>query len=193
MGADAFLIGERVVLRPLREADVDGPYPGWFNDADTCAANSHHVWPYTREQALEYIRSVRQSRTDLVLAIEDSASGLHIGNVSLLSIHPVYRSAELAIVVGERDYRGRGYGREASALLVGHGFQAMNLRRIYCGTFGQPAATGWAVSLGMREEGRRRSAAFKDGRWIDVVEYGLLAEEYYEAAGETRCGEGIAA
>ena len=48
-----FLSGERIRLRPLTAADVDGPYLSWFNDPEVSRLNSHHVFPYTREQALE--------------------------------------------------------------------------------------------------------------------------------------------
>jgi RimJ/RimL family protein N-acetyltransferase len=35
-----------------------------------------------------------------------------------------------------------------------------------------------ALDLGMREEGRRREAAFKDGRFVDCVEFGVLRAEF---------------
>ncbi len=45
-----------------------------------------------------------------------------------------------------------------------------------------------AERLGMREEGVRRQAAFKDGAYVDVVEYGVLRAEYESArvAAESR-------
>jgi RimJ/RimL family protein N-acetyltransferase len=36
-----------------------------------------------------------------------------------------------------------------------------------------------ALRLGMQEEGVRRQAMFKDGRYHDVVEYGVLAEDWF--------------
>jgi RimJ/RimL family protein N-acetyltransferase len=36
----------------------------------------------------------------------------------------------------------------------------------------------------MRLEGRRRQAAFKDSRWLDVLEYGVLRDEYVEKFGD---------
>jgi RimJ/RimL family protein N-acetyltransferase len=35
-----------------------------------------------------------------------------------------------------------------------------------------------AGQLGMREEGRRRGAMWKRGRFVDVLEYGVLADEF---------------
>jgi ribosomal-protein-alanine N-acetyltransferase len=174
-----FLSGERVYLRALVEEDAQGPYPTWFNDPEVCRGNSHHVLPYGRAAALDYIRHVNQARDSLVLAIVTRDGDRHVGNIALQGIHPVYHSAELSIVIGDRSVWGTGVGTEAAHLLCDHGFSAMNLYRIGCGTFDDNVAMRrLAAALGMREEGRRRQAAFKQGRWVDVVEYGVLAAEY---------------
>jgi [ribosomal protein S5]-alanine N-acetyltransferase len=174
-----FLRGQRVHLRALVEADADGPYPGWLNDDQVCRGNSHHVFPYTRAAALDYIRQAATRRDELILAITLAADGRHVGNIALQRIHPIYRSAELSIVLGDRDVWGQGVGKEACRLLCDHGFAALNLHRIGCGTFADNLAMQrLALALGMTEEGRRRQAAFKDGRWVDVIEYGVLRAEY---------------
>jgi RimJ/RimL family protein N-acetyltransferase len=182
--ATPFLRGQRIDLRALLETDADGPYAGWFNDAETCRGNSHHVRPYSPDDARRYIRETAADPAVLVLAIVQRDDGRHIGNIALQRIHPVHRTAELAIVVGERDAWGRGYATEAARLLCDHGFDALNLHRIGCGTFaGNAGMRRLAERLGMREEGVRRQAAYKDGAYVDVVEYGVLREEYLAARG----------
>ena len=178
----SFLRGERIDLRPLVDADADGPYVSWFNDAETCRGNSHHVRPYSGADARAYIARVAAAPDQLVLAIVRREDGRHIGNIALQAINPVYRTAELSIMVGERDAWGQGYASEAARLLCDHGFRALNLHRIACGTFaGNGGMRRVAERLGMREEGVRRQAAFKDGAYVDVVEYGVLRAEYQAA------------
>lgn len=182
MPAPAFLKTARLDLRPLLPADADGPYLGWFNDAEVCRYNSHHVSPYRREDALAYIESVSRSSRDLVLAVVLRESERHIGNIALEGIDPVHRSAEFAIVIGEKDCWGKGFSVEAGRALVEHGFDALNLHRIYCGT---PAENlpmrKLAAALGMREEGVRRQAFFKNGCYLDIVEFGMLQSEFAAA------------
>lgn len=174
-----FLAGQRLDLRPLIEADASGAYSHWFNDAEVCRGNSHHVFPYHSEAAVEYIQRVNRSRTDLVLAIIGRKNRRHIGNVALQNICWINRTAEFAIIIGDRTAWGKGLGTEAGRLLCGHGFQALNLNRIYCGSFeANTAMKKLALSLGMKEEGRRRQAAYKAGRYVDVIEYGVLRAEY---------------
>ena len=177
-----FLEGEHLVLRGLDETDVDGPYPAWLNDAETCRGNSHHVRPYSVDEAREYVRAVRRDPAQLVLAITRRKEGDHIGNIALQAMHPLCRRADLSILLGGEQSRGRGHGLEASRLLCEHGFAALNLHRIQCGTFADNLGMiRLALALGMKEEGRRRQAAWKDGRYVDVIEFGLLRSEWSKA------------
>ena len=130
-----------------------------------------------------------------MLAVVLRADDRHVGNISLQSIHPIDRAAEFAILIGDRACWGKGYGLEAGRLLFDHGFGALNLHRIACGTFDDNAAMcRLAVALGMKEEGRRREASFKRGRYVDVIEYGVLQGEYLErfrsGAGSTAASNG---
>jgi len=175
-----FLEGVRIILRPLTEDDAEGSYPHWLNDAEVCAGNSHHVQPYTREQARAFIAQSQDPLRDLVLAIVVKERQVHIGNVSLSRINPVYRSAEFSILIGQREHWGKGYGDETGELLFRHGFTALNLNRIECGTFANNAAMQrLAADLGMKKEGIRRQAAFKNGAYVDVFEYGVLRDEFF--------------
>lgn len=177
-----FLLGKNVYLRALEEKDLDGNYVSWLNNAEVCRYNSHHVFPYTREAARSYIESALTSKMLLVLAIVSKKKDLHIGNVSLQNINHINQSAEFAILIGEKDCWGKGYSQEAASLIISHGFMELNLNRIYCGTTADNIAMQkLAERLGMKEEGRRRSAAFKSGKFVDVLEYGILRKEFLKA------------
>jgi len=175
----AFLAGEHVYLRALTPADCAGPYLEWFNDDVVCRANGHHQFPYHHADALTFVERLNRSTDQIVLAIVQAADHRHIGNVSLQQIDYISRSAEFAIVIGARACWGKGYSKEAARLLVDHGFHQLNLNRVYCGT----AETNLPMQrlarfLGMQEEGRRRQAMFKDNKYLDVIEYGVLKDDY---------------
>jgi ribosomal-protein-alanine N-acetyltransferase len=182
-----FLVGNGVALRALEPSDADGPYPTWFNDAEVCAQNAHHYLPYSRQDALEYIEQTGHAVGEMVLAIVGKDGSTHIGNVALKRIDSVSRSAEFAIVIGDRTAWGKGYGKEVGGLVLDHAFFALNLHRVYCGTLDTNSAMQrLAEHLGMVEEGLRRQAVYKDGRYLDIVEYGVLREEYVQRFGAPR-------
>lgn len=119
------------------------------------------------------------ARDELVLAVVLDDGQRHIGNIALNRIHPIYRSAEFAILLGDSAEWGKGYGLEAGRLVVAHGFSALNLHRIACGTLATNLGMQrLATALGMKQEGIRRAAAFKDGTYVDIIEYGLLRDEF---------------
>ncbi len=174
-----FLVGKNIYLRGLTEEDCDGPYPGWFNDADVCEENSHHLFPYSKPTAHAYVQQVNNRKDKLVLAIVRSKDNVHIGNVALSSINFVNRTAALRIIIGDKSCWQKGYGKEAARLICDHGFLSLNLNRIACGTFGDNIAMQkLAEYLGMLKEGTRRKAVYKSGRYLDTIEYGVLRSEY---------------
>lgn len=185
--APSFLVGQRIALRALRPADVNGPYLHWLNDADVCQGNLHHVYPFSAEAAMAYVRSSGETQQHLILAITLRKDRRHIGNIALHNINAISRSADFGILIGDKKVWGKGFGREAGHLLFSHGFSSLNLHRIACGTFEDNAAMrSLALSLGMKEEGRRRQSVFKHGRYVDMIEYGVLSAEYETQFGKEK-------
>lgn len=172
-----YRIGESYFVRALRESDLAGSYPAWFEDQDVSKYNSHGKFARTEGYFRDFYRSL-DSENQLVWAICHDGDG-HIGNISLQHISLINRNAEFAILIGDKRHWGKGVGKMASMQLLAHGFDKLNLERIHCGT----AATNMGMqqlahALGMKEEGRRRNHLWLEGAWTDVVEYGLLRSEW---------------
>lgn len=178
MSTNFFLEGKNIYLRLLSTDDVNGDYCLWLNDPEITAFNSHGRFPMTKEKLLSYIDHSRSSKNDLILAIEDKITLKHIGNISLQNINWLDRNAEIAFLLGNKSFWGKGIMYEAGNLLINHGFQSLNLHRIYCGTSSENVGMQkLAVKLKMKKEGLRKEAIFKKGQYYDIVEYGILATE----------------
>jgi ribosomal-protein-alanine N-acetyltransferase len=174
-----FLAGSRVYLRMLEPEDVSGNYLHWFDDEEVCRQNNHHRFPYAKASLIEYVEHLKDSRDRLVLAIISKEDNIHVGNISLQDIDPLQRSAEFAIVIGEKAYWRKGLASEAGSLVIRHGFNSLNLHRIYCGTSEKNLGMQkLARFLGFTEEGRRKEAFFKDGEYQDVIEYGIVESQW---------------
>jgi RimJ/RimL family protein N-acetyltransferase len=172
---DIFLQGTTIDLRILQEKDIDGNYSWWLNDEEVTSYNSHGRFPITVENLRHYVATKSGSNTILVLAVIDKQTGAHIGNISLQDINWVNRSGEIAFLLGEKAYWGKGVMLEAGRMLLQHGFDMLNLHRIYCGTSAEN--TGMqklAIKLGMQQEGLRKDALYKHGRFIDIIDYGMI-------------------
>lgn len=164
-------------VRALNLDDLDGPYPSWFEDQQVCQYNNHGKFFKSKAELESFIANI-SNRQELVWAICHDKDG-HIGNVSLQSINWINRSAEFAILMGNKAHWNKGAAFLASNQLVKHGFEKLNLHRIYCGT----AATNQgmiklASKLHMTQEGLRRQHLFLEGHWCDMLEFGVLKEEF---------------
>ena len=166
---------DEIMLRSLVVRDVEGHYRHWFNDPKVVSFNSHGRFPMTPERLLKYVVDAELNPNLLVLAVQLKESALHVGNISLQGINWIDRNAEIAFVLGEPDLQGRGIMLRAGQLIIDHAFSALNLHRVYCGTLATNVGMQrLAAKLKMTEEGRRRDAVFKDGNYIDVIEYGVI-------------------
>lgn len=168
---------EDYFVRTLTESDLLGSYPLWFEDQEVTRYNSHGKFFKNKFYFEEYYRSLN-SEDKLVWAICHKTDG-HIGNISLQNISFINRNAEFAILLGDKSHQGKGVSFHVGKKIIYHGFLKLNLERIYCGT----AASNLpmqklALSIGMKEEGRRRKHLFLEGSYQDVIDYGILLEDW---------------
>lgn len=162
------LRGDRIILAPLRDGDSRVLFD-WINERDDVLLSAPYK-PVHAADHEEWFDAVR-SRSDVVIfGIRLVDGDRLIGSCQLHSLDQRARSAELQIRIGEPDARGRGFGVEALALLVRHGFDDLNLRRISLRVFAtNERALRAYESAGFETEGRLRDAAYVDGRFVDVV------------------------
>lgn len=184
-----FLTGKRIYLRGLEEADLQGDYFQWFNDAEVCAYNGHARFPNSAKAMRDYFDRTQGSRSEIVFAIVLKERDRHVGNVALQDVDWISRSAAFSILIGAKDLHGRGIGRETGLLVRDYAFGRLNLRRLHCGTHADNAGMrSLAEAMGMREEGCRVQAFWKDGAYHDLIEYGMLRPGVAELGGKERKG-----
>lgn len=177
-----YRLGDAYFVRLLVEADVDGPYPAWFEDQEVCRYNSHGKLFKSKNYFKEYVRGLDHDGS-LVWAICHDEDG-HIGNISLQKISALNRTAEFAIILGDKRHWGKRVGILAATKIIEHGFHKLNLERVYCGTAASNVGMiKLAGSLHMKLEGTRRSHLFLDGARVDMLEYGVLQSEFENGHG----------
>ena len=114
-------------------------------------------------------------RTQFVI----EADGKVIGECGLRDFNDAHQHCELGIGIGDREYWGRGYGREAVILLCDYAFTHRNCHRIMLTTLASNERAIRAYrACGLVEEGRLREHAWSDGRWQDEIVMGILRDEW---------------
>lgn len=172
-----YSLNENYYVRQLLESDLEGAYPGWFQDQEVCSYNSHGKFFKTKDYFKSYVGRLNDEN-HMVWAICHIEDG-HIGNISLQEFSFINRTAEFAILLGDKRHWKKGVGLLAGHQLLKHGFDKLNLERIYCGTAASnQGMIQLAITLGMIQEGTRRQHLFLDGERVDLLEYGILRSEF---------------
>lgn len=175
------LIGKKVRLRAVEREDLPN-YVRWLNDREVTEFLLHHspLSQAMEEKWFETQLSIPPANGQ-VLAIDASVGSdwVHIGNTGLHNVDSVTREAEFGIFIGEKSYWNQGYGREATLLTLKHGFEDLNLNRIYLYVF-ENNLRGIAAykAAGFVQEGTLREAIYKNGRYYNVLVMSVLHSEW---------------
>ena len=171
------LVGERLYLSPRSVEDVE-KYTEWMNDFETTDYTGRSHQTMTLEGERKYIEESNQKNENTFAIIESKEDKL-IGSIGLHRINHIKRTATLGIFIGDKEYRGKGYGTEAIRLILDFGFNYLNLNNIKLDLmeFNERALACYK-KCGFKEYGRRRKCNFINGKYYDTIEMDILAEEF---------------
>lgn len=173
-----FLRGKRLDLRPLLEEDFTPAYLAWLNDSVVNEHSQRRPFPCDGEAMRAYPRFYRDNPAKgFVLAMVDRAAGVHMGNISLVDIELVNRCGNVAILIGETSFWGKGYGAEAIYLVTRHAFAAMNLHKLIAGSF-NPAFVRCVEKLGWTREAEFKERIWSQGRFHSQIWLSILQREF---------------
>jgi RimJ/RimL family protein N-acetyltransferase len=176
------IYAERIRLRAPERADLP-QFVAWLNDPEV-KRNLSLTFPLSLAAEENWFEDMlKRSPAEQALTIEvrlpDGETWIPIGNCSLMDINWLSRSAEFGIFIGDKTRWNQGYGTEATRLMLKHGFETLNLHRIFLRVFAtNPRARRAYEKAGYILEGTQRQAHFLDGQYIDVYVMSVLQPEY---------------
>ncbi|MFL5807146.1 MAG: GNAT family N-acetyltransferase [Roseiflexaceae bacterium] len=128
---------------------------------------------------IERVLVIRQAapRRDFELAITLRADGRLIGGCGIHVSNPRNREGWIGYIL-RRDCWGQGYASEAARALLGFGFGALGLHRIYATCDLRNLASARVLEkIGMRHEGHMREHRWQKSAWRDSLLYAILEHE----------------
>jgi RimJ/RimL family protein N-acetyltransferase len=165
--------GIQVILREKRIDDAEDDY-AWRVDEELAKLDATRPLTMSFEDFKKYSReeigfpSPRSRRFGV-----DTYEGLHIGNCMYYDIDLRNGETELGIMIGNRDYWSKGYGRDAVNTLIDHIFTSTTMIRIYLHTldWNHRARRSFAKS-GFRELRKVRRSG------LDFVQMEIMRPEW---------------
>lgn len=164
----------------LRELEKNDIYiiNQWRNDAEVIGSLGAPFRYINLDVDMKWFDAYMNNRNSQIRCVVLSG-GEVIGLISLLSIDYLNQSAELHIMIGNKERQNQGAGTFAIKTMIDHAFKNMNLQRIELTVLeSNQRARHVYEKLGFVREGIKRKAKFKNGQFVNTCVYALLKEEY---------------
>lgn len=159
-----------MILRAIEREDL-ARLSQWDNDLEgqlLSEVDPPRPQPLARREARYDEQIGKQGGGDSLFVIE--TDGQPIGTAELWATADPHGTACLTILIGEPEYRNRGYGRETIRLLLDYGFRVRNARKIWLSVFAtNERAVRCYQACGFVEEGRQREHIWSNGAYVDLI------------------------
>ncbi len=173
------LTGEKVVLRPFADADLDGIRVALRDPEVIRLTGSTPDDDADQEKILRRWYGTRNAQPDrLDLAVVDRAEQVCVGEVVFNEWSAANGSCNFRVLLGPAG-RDRGLGTEAVRLFVGYGFEQLGLHRIELEGFAfNPRARRVYEKVGFVAEGVLRDVKRDGDGWVDATVMSILSHEW---------------
>lgn len=171
--------GRTVALGPLDRAYLP-LYTRWSNDFAVGRHFYDRLEPVTLGRHEAWYAKVTEADDRVVrFTVFELATLRPIGRASLQDIDHLHRRASFGLMIGERDAWGKGYGTEATALMLDYAFNTLGLHNVMLQVVSaNERAIRAYLRAGFREFGRRREARLDRGELVDDVFMECLSTEF---------------
>lgn len=123
----------------------------------------------------QWIENTIFNSKDVKLAVCLVENDKHIGNVYMTNINEINRSCHSHVLIGEKEYWGHGYAREALQLAIDYMFNERNMHRIQANVLtSNIASLKMHEKCGYKLEGTLREAVYKNGKYQDQYVLALV-------------------
>lgn len=181
--ADIVLLlrGPRLGLGPPRR-DLLPLYQRWMNDLRVIRTLGAPRLPLSAEAEAGWLERALTSR-EPIFTIYELSTLRPIGNADLRDVDHAHGTAEFGLLLGETDVWGRGYGTEATRLMLYYAFDVLGLHNVQLVVYASnPGALRAYERAGFKRVGVRRGAHKAGRRRYDAIIMDAVADDIAPSA-----------
>jgi RimJ/RimL family protein N-acetyltransferase len=171
------MIGKICYLAPIDLDDIN-LYTEWLNSEEVfkyLLVGTSIISIEAEKEAL-----LRLSKEHVYGIIEKENDSL-IGNVGLVSINHIHKTAEVGIFIGRKEYWGKGYGTEALRLLVDYSFRVLGIENIMLRTYDYNIRAQKSYEkVGFKKMGIRRRSHYYNNERHNEIYMDIIKEDFYK-------------
>lgn len=160
---------DRVILKKPDINDIEALFI-IKNDIESNSKLGGFNTGYSKKDIHEWIQFHNSSNKEVLYIIQRIDNDKLIGHVGLYNIDFRIRKAEFAILIADKESRGKGFGKLCTEFMLDYAFNQLNLNRIELSLLADnEEAMSLYLKNGFVQEGLQKQAQFKNGHYIDVV------------------------
>jgi len=168
--------GQHTKLRPFELEDAN-IYKDWINSSEIMHLVDR-VLPVTNLNHNTWYENIITNPSNVIFAIETLDTPTFIGCVWLYAINQRHRNAEIRIIIGHKDFRGKGLGVDSLQTIVKFAFDHLNLHKVYAFTLAHNKKAQMSFKkAGFAVEGTLKQECFIQGKYMDMVRLALIKEK----------------
>ena len=175
-----FSEGKNIYLRPYNEnLDLDLFYFGENNLLVRDSLFLHS--PLTKSNAKGKVEEWISKDENKIFTFCERETDIPVGITGLFRIDQISRSAVFYIAIYNPQFWSKGYGKEATKLVLQYSFDILNLNRIQLHVAKTNIKGVKAYeSAGFVIEGTLREAMYHNNKYIDFYAMSILRKEFYK-------------
>lgn len=171
---------ESVYLKKISVDDITDRVMAWFNDQQLMQYYTNSKQAITKEKLIDSIVRGELEGNVFTYGIFVNGNDKLIGTIKLGPINKVHRTSDLVVLIGDRDYLGKGISVQAIKLGNQLAFEEFDIRKLYGGMYLSNTASikaytkaGWLI------EGRLKGFYFVDGKNEDRLLVSCFNPNYF--------------
>lgn len=172
------IVGNKVYLSPINSDDYL-KYVEWLNDYDITKGINHYIDIISINGEKEYLEKLQNEKYNFAIVCMDNDELL--GNISLMNVSNIDKTAELGIMIGNKKYHSCGYGSEAIILLLNYAFNHINLNNIMLKVYSfNTGAIKAYEKCGFKIFGIWKNSHYFEGEYVDEIFMNVLKDDFYK-------------
>ncbi len=174
-----FLTTNRLKYRSLDISDTEEFY-NWSCDREvTQYSLSAYSYPQSKTDISNWLSEINATSKTVSFGVCCSETNQLIGYAGIASISSLNRSGEYFILIGNKEYWGKGVGTEITKVITDYGFNTLGLHRIELAAYADnPAAIRAYEKSGYVHEGVKQQSGYRNGKFVDKFLMAVLAPNW---------------
>jgi ribosomal-protein-alanine N-acetyltransferase len=162
--------GDRIYLKEINLNDIDQTVMEWFNDTELMKYYTNSRNKITKENLVASIEEGKKAGNLFTFGIYSNELNNLIGTIKIGPINLNHKISDLVVLIGDRNYLGKGLSVDAISLGNQIAFEKFNIRKLYGGMYESNIASikaytraGWII------EGRLKGFYVVDNKNEDRI------------------------